>query len=291
MCFRQNILGFDFNFISYSDVFEMILRWRNTGHARLISMVNPYSILLGHRDRHMAAAIYASSLVLPDGVGIVLASRILYGSRRSRTTGPALMLELCGKPGLRHYFYGGSPTTVQRLAANLQRRCPGLDICGWYAPPFRPLTEQEDNDVIARINAVRPDVVWVGLGAPKQEKWMLAHQTKLRTTAMIGVGAAFDFHAGVKKWAPCWMRRCGLEWLYRFFQEPARMARRNVDNVIFLYKVLMCRYAKFTANVVSENTSLRMEHSSIVPDDDNLILSNAPEQPEIIYSEPIPQEV
>jgi exopolysaccharide biosynthesis WecB/TagA/CpsF family protein len=199
------------------------------------------------------------------------------------------MLELCSRPGLRHYLYGGTPETVRRLAANLQRRCPDLDICGWYAPPFRPLTEQEDRDVIARINALRPDVVWVGLGAPKQEKWMLAHQSKLAATVMIGVGAAFDFHAGVKKWAPSWMRRCGLEWVYRFFQEPARMARRNVGSLIFLYKVLMCGCTKRPAIPALENTDLWAEQASLLSEQDSVIPSADPEPAQPVRLEPIAQ--
>lgn len=238
---RQNILGFGFDFVSYDQVIDAVHRWKRTRQSRLISLVNPFSILLGHHDKHMAGAIRASSLVLPDGVGIVLAAHLLGRSKVSRTTGPALMLNLCQascQTGLRHYFYGGDEQTVNRLACRLSQSFPGLKVAGFYAPPFRPLTNAEDEEAIRRINETRPDIVWVGLGAPKQEKWMLAHLGKVQAAALIGVGAAFDFHAGTKKWAPGWMRRCGLEWLHRLCQEPRRMAGRNWGSVIFLYKVI-----------------------------------------------------
>lgn len=238
---RQNILGFGFDFVSYDEVIDAVNLWKQTRQSRLISLVNPFSILLGHRDKHMAKAIRASSLVLPDGVGIVLAAYLLGGHKASRTTGPALMLKLCQascQTGLRHYFYGGNEQTVSRLASGLMQCYPGLQVAGFYAPPFRPLTDAEDKEAVRRINETRPDIVWVGLGAPKQEKWMLAHLGKVQAAALIGVGAAFDFHAGTKKWAPAWMRRCGLEWLHRLCQEPRRMAGRNWGSVVFLHKVL-----------------------------------------------------
>jgi N-acetylglucosaminyldiphosphoundecaprenol N-acetyl-beta-D-mannosaminyltransferase len=238
---RQNILGFGFDFVSYDHVINAIHHWRRMRQSRLIALVNPFSVLLGHQDKGMAKAIRSSSLVLPDGVGIVLAAALLGDTKTSRITGPTLMLKLCDasrQSGLRHYFYGGSEQTVKQLVSRLSQQFPGLQIAGWDAPPFRPLTENEDNQAVQRINAAHPDIVWVGLGAPKQEKWMLAHLGKIHTAALIGVGAAFDFHAGTKKWAPSWMRRCGLEWLHRLCQEPGRMARRNWGSLIFLRKVL-----------------------------------------------------
>ena len=234
---RQTILGFNFDFVSYDDVIRAVCRWRNLRQSRLISLVNPFSVLLGRRDNGMARAIRSSSLVLPDGIGIILAATMLGYFKASRVTGPTLMLRLCDasrRYGLRHYFSGGSHDTVTQLVSRLSSMFPGLEVAGWYAPPFRPLTKDEDSDVIRHINQTRPDIVWVGLGAPKQEKWMLAHHGTINAAALIGVGAAFNFHAGTQKWAPQWMRRCGLEWLHRLCQEPRRMIRRNLGSVVFL---------------------------------------------------------
>jgi N-acetylglucosaminyldiphosphoundecaprenol N-acetyl-beta-D-mannosaminyltransferase len=137
--------------------------------------------------------------------------------------------------GYRHYFYGGNPETIAKLVGNLQARFPGLIIAGHKSPPFRPLTEAEDAADVAEINESRPDFVWVGLGMPKQEKWMAAHLGRVHAAAMLGVGAAFDFHAGAKPRAPRWMQRSGTEWIFRLASEPRRLGHRYViDNGLFL---------------------------------------------------------
>jgi N-acetylglucosaminyldiphosphoundecaprenol N-acetyl-beta-D-mannosaminyltransferase len=137
--------------------------------------------------------------------------------------------------GHRHYFYGGSPRVVERLVARLAQRYPGLIVAGYRSPPYRALTEEEDAADVAAINDARPDFVWVGLGMPKQEKWIAAHVGRIHATALLGVGAAFDFHAGTKPRAPRWIQRSGFEWLFRLASEPRRLAHRYViDNSIFI---------------------------------------------------------
>ncbi len=123
---------------------------------------------------------------------------------------------------------------ADELAGRLSRMYPGLIVAGTYFPPFRPLTEKEDRQVVERINQARPDVLWVGLGCPKQEKWMLAHHGRLRAAATVGVGAAFDFHSGRARSAPAWVRRAGLEWAFRLVCEPRRLWRRNLRSLLFL---------------------------------------------------------
>lgn len=239
---KNNILGFHFDALSYEEAFQSILKWYQAGQSRLISLVNPYSVLLGHWDAEMGKAIKSSSLVLADGVGIVHASRLLGYEASTRVTGPALMLKVCNwsrLTNMRHYFYGGSPTVIEDLVNNLKDQFDGLKVAGYESPPFRPLTEWEDAEAIARINDSGADIVWIGLGAPKQEKWMLEHLGQINATALIGVGAAFDFHAGSIPWAPDWMRTCGIEWAYRLYQEPRRMWRRNLASFLFLSKVLV----------------------------------------------------
>jgi N-acetylglucosaminyldiphosphoundecaprenol N-acetyl-beta-D-mannosaminyltransferase len=151
------------------------------------------------------------------------------------------MLKLCewGRAhGLRHFFYGGQPGVADALADRLMAQFPGLRVADSYCPPFQELSPAEDAEIVGRINEAKPDVVWVGLGSPKQEKWMAEHVGKIDAAALIGVGAAFDFHAGRVKWAPAWMRKAGVEWVYRLAQEPKRMWRRNVNSFVFLAGVL-----------------------------------------------------
>ncbi len=138
---------------------------------------------------------------------------------------PALC-ERSSARGTRHFFYGGGPGVAESLAERLQARFPGLEVAGTHTPPFRPLSEAEDASVVRLINESRADIVWVGLSTPKQERWMAAHLGRLEAPVMLGVGAAFDFHAGVIARAPAWMQKSGLEWCYRLASEPRRLWRR-----------------------------------------------------------------
>lgn len=152
-------------------------------------------------------------------------------------TGPDLMLELFAiskEKGYRHYFYGATEETLQSMKEVLERDYPGIQIAGMYAPPFRALTPQEDAQIVAKINESRPDFIWIGLGAPKQEEWMYQHMGQLQGV-LIGVGAGFDYLAGYIKRAPRWMQRMSLEWLYRLLQDPKRLWRRYfTSNVKFI---------------------------------------------------------
>jgi N-acetylglucosaminyldiphosphoundecaprenol N-acetyl-beta-D-mannosaminyltransferase len=234
--------GIDFDFIKQRDVPAAINDWRRTGHNGYVTLVNPHSVMMCRRDEQMRDATKGADLILPDGIGIVLAARLLGHGKQYRVTGPALMLRLCDAgraQGLRHYFYGGREGIADRLAAQLSEMYPGLVVAGTYCPPFRPMSVAEDEAVVAEINAARPDVVWVGIGAPKQEKWMANHVRRIRARAMVGVGAAFDFHSGNVRWAPKWVRNIGCEWAYRLICEPRRMWRRNLDSPLFLGLVIM----------------------------------------------------
>jgi N-acetylglucosaminyldiphosphoundecaprenol N-acetyl-beta-D-mannosaminyltransferase len=142
--------------------------------------------------------------------------------------------------GYRHFFYGGGQGVAQRLAERLGSRYPGLSVVGTHTPPFRPLSALEDQAIVREINDAGPDIVWVGLSTPKQEHWMDAHVGRLHAPVLCGVGAAFDFHAGLKKQAPGWMQRAGLEWLFRLGTEPRRLWRRYLrNNPAFIWRVLL----------------------------------------------------
>ena len=181
-------------------------------------------------------------LAIPDGGPLSSVGRKRGYAQMQRTTGPSYLeevLQISGEKGWRHYFYGGTEDTLEKLNAVLAQRYPGVSVTGMYSPPFRPLTEEEDLQVIANIREAQPDFVWVGLGAPKQERWMAAHKGKI-PGLMVGVGAAFDYLAGNIERAPQWMQRANLEWLYRLIQDPKRLFKRYlVTNTKFIWHAVI----------------------------------------------------
>jgi N-acetylglucosaminyldiphosphoundecaprenol N-acetyl-beta-D-mannosaminyltransferase len=241
---RRDILGVKFDLIDYDTVLAAIQQWRQAGERRYATLTNPHSVMLCQRDPAMRRATEGAGLTLPDGVGIVLAAKLLRYPQCGRVAGPTLLLRLCDwgrQHGYRHYFYGGGQGVAESLASRLRDEFPGLQVAGTHSPPFRTVTEEADAALVERINSARPDIVWIGLGAPKQEKWMAAHVGRIEAAAMIGVGAAFDFHSGNVNWAPAWARKSGMEWAYRLVHEPGRMWRRNLDSPRFLLSVLARR--------------------------------------------------
>ena len=240
----MKILGVPLTSFNSPNVLRMIETWRREGAREYIVVTNPHSVMTCLRDSEMRSATCQARLVLADGVGLTLGAWLLGQEAPARVPGPVLMLDLMDlgrTSGMRHYLYGGRDAVLERLAANLQERLPGLIICGSFSPPFRDLTPQEDQLIIQQISAASPHVVWVGLGAPKQEKWMAMHVGRVAAPALIGVGAAFDFHAVTIPWAPSWIRRSGLEWAYRLAHEPRRLLARNLDSPRFIYHVLQQR--------------------------------------------------
>lgn len=238
------ILGVRFNLTNADQAVQMVLQWRQQGRKEMVMFAPPHSVLIARRDQRMRAALAKAALVLPDGAGIILAAKILGYNHLGRVTGPNFMLELCDKgrqADLKHYFYGGAPGVAKKLIDVLSNKYPGLHVAGHFCPPFRELTASEDKQVIQTINHAQPDVLWIGLGAPKQEKWMLDHFETIQATAMLGVGAAFDFHSGQVKWAPPLVRSLGLEWAWRLGHQPRRMVKRNLDSPRFIYHVLQQR--------------------------------------------------
>lgn len=238
---RHNILGVEFTLLSYEEVAAKLDGWRERHERHYVTLSPPYSVLMCRRDPELRAATKRAALTLPDGIGIVLAAHLLRYPHRGRVSGPTLMLKLCDwgrASGLRHYFYGGRPGVANKLTERLTAALGGLEVAGTYCPPFRQLTNEEDEEVIQEINRCQPDLVWVGLGSPKQEKWMAEHLGRIDAAALIGVGAAFDFHSGQVPWAPAWIRSAGLEWAYRLAQEPRRLWWRNVNSFVFLTQVL-----------------------------------------------------
>jgi N-acetylglucosaminyldiphosphoundecaprenol N-acetyl-beta-D-mannosaminyltransferase len=167
-------------------------------------------------------------MAIPDGGPLSSVGKKRGYKDMQRTTGPSYMgeiLKVSVEKGYRHYFYGSTEETLEKLYQALEREYPGIEIAGMYSPPFRPMTEEEDKVIVERINETKPDFIWIGLGAPKQERWMAAHQGKV-VGLMVGVGAGFDYFAGNISRAPGWMQKSNLEWLYRLMQDPKRLFNR-----------------------------------------------------------------
>jgi N-acetylglucosaminyldiphosphoundecaprenol N-acetyl-beta-D-mannosaminyltransferase len=185
------------------------------------------------RDPALRQILNSSLVTTPDGMPMVWLGRASGFARMTRVYGPDLMLELCRESvatGATHFLYGGTDGVAEELAESLQRRFPGLRIVGTYTPPFRALTDEEERYLTARLEALRPDFMWIGLSTPKQERFMAKYGDRLAATIMLGVGAAFDMHSGRTKQAPRWMQRSGLEWLFRLLQEPRRLFKRYATN-------------------------------------------------------------
>ncbi len=209
------------------DAMDGMIARRERGYVGALAV---HALMVAGEDPEMGAAVRGASMNVPDGKPLVWALNLLGERLTDRVYGPELTDRYCARSaqrGHRVWLYGGETAeALDQLVTALERRHPGIEVVGGYSPPHRPLTAQEESDVAARINGDRPDVVWVGIGVPKQEKWMAHMRPLLEAPVLVGVGAAFDFLAGRKRQAPAWMQRRGLEWLFRLAQEPRRLLVR-----------------------------------------------------------------
>jgi N-acetylglucosaminyldiphosphoundecaprenol N-acetyl-beta-D-mannosaminyltransferase len=224
------ILGVPVAVTDYAEVIEVMDGLVETRERGYICAAPVHALIEARDDPEMRDALLGSTLVVPDGMPLVWAANLLGEKLRDRVYGPELMLrysDRCAERGHRVWLYGGRDQgSLVQLALNLRRRHPGINIVGGYSPPFRPMTEEEEDALVDQINDARPDVLWVGIGVPKQEKWMARMRDRLDVPVMCAVGAAFDFHAGRISQAPPWMQQRGLEWIYRIAQEPRRLLPR-----------------------------------------------------------------
>jgi N-acetylglucosaminyldiphosphoundecaprenol N-acetyl-beta-D-mannosaminyltransferase len=240
---RTNVLGIGISAINIPITLRVVEEWISDTASHYICITPVHSVMMCQDESELRQIFNASGLTTPDGMPLVWISRLKGHKHVSRVYGPDLMLALCEHsidPGYRHYFYGGAEGVPEKLAVALQHRYPGLQVVGAYSPPFRALTSEEDAQIVEMLNQAEPDIVWVGLGAPKQERWMASHLDRLNASVLIGVGAAFDFHTGRKPQAPGWMQRNGLEWLFRLLTEPKRLWKRYLyNNPRFIALILM----------------------------------------------------
>jgi N-acetylglucosaminyldiphosphoundecaprenol N-acetyl-beta-D-mannosaminyltransferase len=227
---KAEILGLPISLTSYHEVIGIIGR-RPRDRALVIAVCYVHSVMLARRDAALHAAISEADIATPDGVPLCWFLRLTCRPGQPRVYGPDLMkLSLqCGVDrGWRHYLYGTIPSTLERLRSAIERFAPGAIIVGQTAPPFRALTPAETDEVVATLASSDADIIWVGLGMPKQEKWMQEIAPRLPGKALVGVGAAFDLLSGTVPQAPPALQRMGLEWAFRLWQEPRRIWRRYV---------------------------------------------------------------
>jgi exopolysaccharide biosynthesis WecB/TagA/CpsF family protein len=236
---KLDILGVEVSVTNYQDLTRLLITAAHRREPVIATFLAVHAIVTGATDPAYRYRVNGFEVVAPDGMPVRWAMNYLHKANLpDRVAGPYTMLHLCeaaAEEGVGVYLYGSTPDTLQRLEANLQERYPGIRIVGTESPPFRPLTADENDAVVDRINASGAGLVFIGLGMPRQD--LFAHQNRNRIQAVqLCIGAAFDFHAGKKKLAPAWMQRAGLEWTYRLIQEPRRLWKRYlVTNTIFVY--------------------------------------------------------
>ena len=240
---RYEVLGIRVDAVNLAATVERIERWIADAERHYVCHLTVHGVMEALHDPSLGRIYAGSGLTVPDGMPLVWLGRRRAHSGVGRVYGPDLMLALsrtAARAGYACYYYGGATGIADTLAAEMKDRFPGLRTVGAYSPPFRDLHPTEIDAVTARINEARPDIVWVGLGCPKQERWMAAFRPRLRAPVLIGVGAAFDFHVGLIPQAPSWMQRAGLEWLFRLGQEPRRLWYRYlIYNPLFLFHLAL----------------------------------------------------
>ena len=237
-----DVLGVHVSPVNIGSAVAQIAQWIERRQSNYVTVTPAHAVMDAYHDPELRRIFNASGMTTPDGMAIVWLLRLRGYSNVARVYGPDLMLETCRAglaPGYRHFLYGGDKRVADALAGNLCARFPGLQIAGTHTPPFRDLTTEEDNTTVEAINAARPDIVWVGLSTPKQERWMAAHLGRVTAPVMIGVGAAFDFLSGRKPQAPRWMQRSGLEWLFRLATEPRRLWPRYRQYPAFVFLAML----------------------------------------------------
>lgn len=238
---RFNVLGVALHAMNLPIATEAVLDALREKRKGYVCVTGVHGVTEAQDDPAFRGILNAAFLNTTDGMPLVWLGRRAHGSWVDRVYGPDLMLEVfrATQPtAFRHFFYGGAPGVAEELKARLEERFPGVSICGTYCPPFRPLNATEEADLQRIVREARPDIIWVGLSTPKQERFMSEYLAKLDTTLMFGVGAAFDFHAGRTPQAPRWMQRSGLEWFYRLCSEPRRLGRRYlVNNPLFIWRI------------------------------------------------------
>jgi N-acetylglucosaminyldiphosphoundecaprenol N-acetyl-beta-D-mannosaminyltransferase len=246
---KEAILSCQFTTLSSRDVIDSILAWDNEKRPCFLSCGNPHSLVEASKDKYFSKALSKSEFLIPDGIGIVLASKYLGGSITSRLTGfdifSGLSSELNKARKSKYFFLGSTDETLQKIKHRLQKDYEGIELVGTYSPPYKlEFSEEDNNAMIEQVNESGADVLWVGMTAPKQEKWILKNLDRLDVKFVGAIGAVFDFYAGNINRSPPIFQQLGLEWLPRLLQEPRRLWRRNfISTPVFIYRVFLSRFS------------------------------------------------
>jgi N-acetylglucosaminyldiphosphoundecaprenol N-acetyl-beta-D-mannosaminyltransferase len=236
-----NVLGVRVSAVNMNLSVLLADRWISLGKPGYACVIAVHSVMEAQNDPSYLRILNNAVLNLPDGMPMTWVGRFQGHLEMDRVFGPDFMSELCNlsvKRGYRHFLYGGKPGVVEQLRAALEMRFPGLQIAGTCTPPFRELNTQEEMELISQVRALKPDILWVGLGAPKQERFMAHYLEHLQVPLMVGVGAAFDFHTGRIRDCSDWIKRAGFQWLHRLMQDPRRLSRRYLyANPAFLWHI------------------------------------------------------
>lgn len=237
-----NVLGVSIDAVNMEQALAMVSVRLREGRKGYVCFVDVHGILEALKNESVAETYVRAAMAMPDGTPTVWVGRAQGLTNMSHVTGPGMMDEIFRRDefaGYSHYFYGGEPGVAADLAATLCRKYPWARIVGTYTPPFRELTYEEEEELVAEVNGLKPDIVWVGIGTPRQDLWMRRMHPRLETRMVFGVGAAFDFLTGRIRLSPEWMKRAGLHWLHRLVQDPRRLWMRNVRNMSFLLYIAL----------------------------------------------------
>lgn len=238
-----DVLGVAISAINLDDAVRHISCWIEDHSKAYVVLTTVYTIMRAFDDPTLRARINHATMVTPDGMPLVFMARLMGHRNVDRVYGPDLLLaisQVAVNRGYRCYFYGGNASSAAQCSQVIVQRFPGLQVVGSYSPPIREMGALEENAIIAEINAAAPDIIWVGLGSPKQDQWMADHREKLDAPVLIGIGAAFDFFTGRIPHAPRWIQRSGFEWLFRLISEPRRLWRRYViHNPRFVFHAVL----------------------------------------------------
>jgi len=235
-----DVLGVGVTATNMQSATAEILGWVRMGLKKYVCFSTAYGVMESQRDRDLLNAFNHSGMTVPDGMPLVWLGK-RYGHRAmGRVYGPDLMLEVCRASlpfGYSHFLYGGNIGVAEDLRDELKRRLPGIRIAGIWTPPYRELLHEEELNLARTVAEAKPDFMWIGLGTPKQERFMARYIDRLDVKVMLGVGAAFDYLSGRSKDAPAWMKRCGMQWAHRLYREPRRLWKRYlVNNPVFVYR-------------------------------------------------------
>jgi len=250
-----NILGVKVSAVDMKRALEFAVRQIDRGEPGYVCFAGVHGVMEAQRDPALLRIFNRAAMAAPDGMPMTWMGRLQGRRSMDRVFGPDFMLELCRisvERGYRNFLFGGKPGVAGLLGKNLQCRFPGLRIAGTFTPPFRPLTPDEADSLIAQVRHAKPHILWVGLSTPKQERFMARFVGRLGVPLLAGVGAAFDFHTGSLRDSPHWMKRAGLQWLHRLAQEPRRLWKRYlINNPLFLWQIAG-QLAGFRKSALSE---------------------------------------